>query len=412
MTRPTRQNPIDAPPSLRWWLLSGVWLLYMAFGLVATSLAPLVVAIERDLNISHTQMGSVMGIWQLVYILAAIPCGMLLDRLGGRVALLIGGLLVAASALARSFAMDYWGLLFAVMLFGLGGPIISSGAPKVITSLFKGRDRGLAMGIYMTGPALGGVVSLTLTHGLFLPRLDGDWRALLQLWAGFCVFASGVWFVVASRGNTQQLATVQAKDSVKAPSVRSFLQLPAVRLVLAMSVGVFLFNHALNNWLVELIRVGGKSAVEAGYWAAIPTLMGIAGSLLIPRLATPERRFSILLVLCGCAAGASLLLQAESNVSLTVGLLLQGIARTSLMTVLILTLVELPGIGERYVGSASGLFFTAAEVGGVLGPVGLGLFYELTGNFSAGLYALTAVMVAMMLVTLRLRQLARPPDLT
>jgi len=134
--------------------------------------------------------------------------------------------------------------------------------------------------------------------------------------------------------------------------------------------------------------------------------VGIAGSLLIPRLATPERRFSILLGLCASAALASLLLQSASDVSLTVGLLLQGIARSSLMTVLILTLVELQGIGQKHVGAASGLFFTAAEVGGVLGPLGLGLLYEFTGGFSAGLYALTAVAVALMLMTQRLRRLA------
>jgi len=87
--------------------------------------------------------------------------------------------------------------------------------------------------------------------------------------------------------------------------------------------------------------------------------------------------------------------------------LLQGIARSSLMTVLILTLVELPGIGERHAGTASGLFFSAAEVGGVLGPLSLGVFYDLTGAFSAGLYALAAVAAAMALAVSRLRRLAR-----
>ena len=101
---------------------------------------------------SHSAMGSVMGAWQLVYIFAAVPCGVLLDRIGGRNALLIGALLIAVSAIGRSLAQDYWSLLLAVMLFGIGGPIISSGAPKVVAELFSGSQRGLAMGIYMTGP--------------------------------------------------------------------------------------------------------------------------------------------------------------------------------------------------------------------------------------------------------------------
>ena len=103
------------------------------------------------------------------------------------------------------------------------------------------------------------------------------------------------------------------------------------------------------------------TAIEAGYWAALPTVVGVIGSLLIPRLATPERRFAILAALCGAALVASLLLQAHGEFSLTTGLILQGIARSSMMTVLILTLVELPGIGEQRAGVASGMFFSAAS---------------------------------------------------
>ena len=115
----------------RWILLSGVWFLYAIFGLVATSLSPLVLLIESDLNLTYAQMGSTMGAWQLVYIFSAIPCGILLDKTGPRTALTIGALLIGASVFARGTAENYTELLLAVMLFGLGGPIISSGAPKV-----------------------------------------------------------------------------------------------------------------------------------------------------------------------------------------------------------------------------------------------------------------------------------------
>ncbi len=141
---------------------------------------------------------------------------------------------------------------------------------------------------------------------------------------------------------------------------------------------------------------------EAGYWAAIPTLIGIAGSLLIPRLATPGRRFHILITLALFAATASILLQFQSEPLIFTGLLLQGIARSSLMTVLVLTLVELPGIGDRYAGVASGLFFSAAEIGGVLGPVSLGLLYDATGGFASGLLMLTNIAVALAIAARKL----------
>jgi predicted MFS family arabinose efflux permease len=148
--------------------------------------------------------------------------------------------------------------------------------------------------------------------------------------------------------------------------------------------------------------------VEAGYWAAFPLAVGIVGSLTIPRLATPARRFQIIFWLCIAAAVVSLMLQYQHPLILGVSLFLQGLVRSSLMTVLILTLVELPVIDTRQTGTASGLFFSAAEVGGVLGPLGLGFMYDLSGGFDAGLYMLAAIAAAMALGTLLLSRLAGP----
>jgi len=395
------------PHPYRWPLLFGVWLLYCAFGLIVTSLAPLVGLIESDLDISHAAMGSILGAWQLVYIVSAIPCGALLDRLGPRNALTIGGLLLAASVFGRAMAENYYQLLAAVMLFGVGGPIVSSGAPKVVTTWFSGSSRGLAMGIYMTGPAIGGVVSLTLTHSIMLPGLDNNWRNVMLMWAGFAVVSSLVWLLISSHPTASKARLDELRAGKGLPQgqvLRHLMKTPSVRLVLAMSVGVFLFNHGLNSWLPEMLRSGGMSLVEAGYWAAIPTVVGLAGSLIIPRLATPGRRFQILILLSLAAAGASVLLQANDGILLIAGLFLQGIARSALMTVLVLTLVELPGIGDRYAGVASGLFFSAAEIGGVIGPVSLGLLYDITGSFQVGLTMLTGVAVGLAVASKKLQR--------
>ncbi|XOV84873.1 MAG: CynX/NimT family MFS transporter [bacterium] len=391
----------------KWWILAGLWLLYASFGLVVASVAPMVQDILAELSMSHSAMGSVMGAWQLVYIFAAIPCGILLDRIGGRYALLMAAALIGASALGRAFATDYFSFLIAVMLFGVGGPIVSSGAPKVVAEYFTGSQRGLAMGIYMTGPAIGGVVCLTMTNAFFLPLFDMNWRAVMALWGVVALFAGGIWWLLASILQVdKRSAANRAESTPQLQIMAELIKAPAVRVLLLMSVGVFLYNHGLNNWLPELLRQGGKSAVQAGYWAALPTVVGILGSLLIPRLATPERRFHILIVLCLAALLASVLLQALDNITLTTGLILQGVARSSLMTVLILTLVELPGIGEQRVGVASGMFFSAAEIGGMLGPLGMGVIFDVTGGFSASLWSLSIVSAAMIGGAFYLKRLA------
>jgi MFS transporter, CP family, cyanate transporter len=388
-------------------ILFGVWSCYAAFGLTATSLAPLVPLIEGDLSISHTAMGSIMGAWQLTYIAFAIPGGILLDKIGSRFALSTGVLIIACSAMLRGLSEDFFSMLFAVMLFGVGGPIVSAGAPKIITRWFQGSDRGLAMGIYMTGPAVGGVVSLTLTHSVLLPLL-GSWQNLMFLNASIALLVAMLWFVIASRPSMRSAEALTRSSLEKQPLlIGTLLKQPAVQLVLIMSVGVFLVNHGLNNWLPSILQTSGMTLIEAGYWAAIPTVIGILGSLTIPRFATPGRRFEILLGLSLAAAIATILLQFTNPALQTTGLILQGIARSSLMTVLILTLVELPGIGDKYAGMASGLFFSAAEVGGVMGPIALGVLYDVSGNFSFALTLLTVISVGLALATLRLKRLAQ-----
>jgi cyanate permease len=188
--------------------------------------------------------------------------------------------------------------------------------------------------------------------------------------------------------------------------MRELVALPGVRIVLGMSAGVFLISHGLASWLPELLRAGGMTAVEAGYWSAIPTAVGVAAVLLIPRLAVPARRLRILLALVGAAGVATLCLQLHARVPVLAGLLLQGTAATALTTILILTLIELPGVGERRAGTASGLFFSAAQVGGVLGPLGLGVLYDLSEGFAMGLAFLTLTTMAVAVGVLGLRRFA------
>ncbi|MBM3571267.1 MAG: MFS transporter [Alphaproteobacteria bacterium] len=390
-------------------MLAGIWLPYFSFGLVSVGLAPLVEPITRDLALTHSAMGGIMGVWPLVYIGTSVPCGTVIDRLGLPRALLLGTLLVALSGFLRGIAADYWTLFLAVAVFGIGAPIISLAAPKVVSLWFRGRERGLAMGIYMTGPAIGGIMALTLSNSLFMPWFDHDWRQVLLLWSAIAVVAALAWAVVNCHPAARQMARriAAAPRSAQRELLRDLLRLPAVRLVLVMAIGIFMFNHGLNNWLPEMLRASGMSAIAAGYWAAVPTLVGIAASLIIPRAAIPERRFAILAALFAAACLATMLLHADAGPVLLAGLIMQGIARSTMMTIMMLTLVELSGVSERHVATAGGLFFTAAEIGGATGPLVMGVLYDATGSFHASLYLLAGVAALLAVAVGWLRRLAR-----
>ena len=389
----------------RWAMLAGVWLLYTCFGLTAASLAPLVGPITQDLGIGHAAMGVVFGAWQLVYIAAAAPGGAAMDRIGPRRTLFFAGCMIAASGLFRSFADSYAVLLAAVAIFGLGGPLVSVGAPKVIALWFEGKERGLAMGVYITGPSLGMIGGLAFTNPVLMPLFDQDWRAVLQVYAAVAFVASCIWIAISAHPEARRVEQALAAEP-KEPQLKVYKELlasPTVQLMLAMSIGIFFSNHGLNNWLPTLLRTKGLEPAAADLWAMVPTLVGIAGSLLIPRLATPRWRWPILIALFAAALLATVLLHLSPGLGLGLGLALQGIARSSMMTVSILILVELKEIGSRRTGAASGLFFSAAEIGGVTGPLALGAMSEATGSFDAALYVLAVIMLILIAASLRAR---------
>ena len=386
----------------RWLVLAGVWLLYFSFGLNLASLAPLVTFIEADLQMRHSAMGAVLGVWQFVYIVASVPCGILIDRVGSRYAFTAGALLIAVSAIGRSLAGDYVQLLLAVGAFGLGGPIISAGAPKMIAGWFQGRERGLAMGIYITGFGVGSILSLTLPNSILMPWFNEDWRLVLRFWGLLTLLAGAVWFVISWLPAVRDGKHTYIR--INGALVMPLLRLRSVQLVLLMSIGVLFFTHGLSNWMPELLRSGGMSVDQASLWAAVPVVVAIAGALVIPRLASGEYRYRVLLLLFLCAIGASVLLRAALGPVLVSGLILDGIARSSMTTVLILTLVETRGIGEERAGSAAGLYFSVAEIGGVAGPVMLGVLYDATGDFSGGLGLLTAISLLLVLALGRLKK--------
>ncbi len=390
----------------RWLVLAGVWLIYFSFGVMIASMAPLLAPISAELGIGNSTMGAILGAWPLTYIVAAIPCGILLDRFGERRMLFAATLVMAASDLARSLADTPLELLLAVGLFGAGGPMISVGAPKLIAGLFEGRDRGTAMGIYVTGPYLGGVVALALTNSVVLPLADNDWRGVMLIYAGLVALSGVVWLILSA----PQIAPAPGAGpgggkKFNFSAFSEILTLPEVRIILLMSIGIFFINHAMNNWLPEILRSRDFTPVAAGYWAALSAAVGIAGAIIVPRLATPDRRLVILATLLLCALLASLLLHSSLVPLLAAGLILQGIARGAMMTVAILILMETPKVPQERLGLAGGLFFTTAEVGGVLGPVTFGILSDMGNGFALPLGCITLVCLGLCVLLGLLRKM-------
>ena len=96
LQEPGQNNPY------RWVIFSGVFGVYLGFGMVAMSIAPLVGEIRSDLNLTRGEIGIALGTWQLIYIVTSPIAGRVIDRLGVGYSMRLGASVVFISGITRS----------------------------------------------------------------------------------------------------------------------------------------------------------------------------------------------------------------------------------------------------------------------------------------------------------------------
>ncbi|MDP6102849.1 MAG: MFS transporter, partial [Dehalococcoidia bacterium] len=366
MNRPENSSAfVPSKSPLRWLMLGLMWLLYASFGITSGTIAPLVGPIVDDLDMTYSQMGLVLGAWQLVYIVTAYPLGVLIDKLGVRRSLGIGVLVVWLSLVLRGVAGDFPTLFLAVALFGVGGPIISVGAPKVVSLWFQGNERGLAAGIYTTGPVTGVAIALATAASVVMP-LTGTWRGISLVYGAVVLVIVLLWWTFARDVQTPSGDAGQADSEPVSlmQMLRILLRIRNVQIIAILAVATFLLNHGLNNWLPTLLQERDMTLSQAGFWTAASTLAGAFGLLVIPAMARHGYRAMTMIVLLLLASGTTVGLATLTDASLICSLMLSSIVRVPMMPVLTLILMETPGVGALRMGAAGGVFFAAAEIGG------------------------------------------------
>ena len=383
--------------SYRWVMLAGLWLAYTSFGLVSGGIPPLVGTISESLHLSRGAMGSVLGAWPLVYIATAVPVGALIDRFGLRRSMAAGMVLVALSGVLRAVAVNHATLFLAVAVFGLGGPFISVGAPKLISVWFNRKERGLAMGVYMTASSTGRILALATANSVLMPLYRSSWRLTLATYGGMAMVGAVAWWFMARDLEDSEEGPGGSHRSLLA-SMKVFpllLRIPIMKITLVVSLGGFFFRHGLNDWLPEILRDGGMTAAEAGFWSVLPIVVGIGTTLVVPPMAKPSRRIPMLVGFFLASGAAALVLGSSAGVQLTLGLVIMGAASRAVSPVIMLILMDAPQVGSQRMGAAGGLYFMVGEVGGVLGPLVLGIIADLSDGFLASLLMLAALSVAL-----------------
>lgn len=142
-------------------------------------------SVERDLGFSDLDAGWIASAYVLVFSLAALPFGVFSD-LRSRRAVMAGGIAVwSAFGCLAGLSQGFGSLFLTRALVGAGGAAAAAAAASIVADYFPGQRRALAMGIYMSGISLGGVMGIVL--GGSMQQLYG-WRVAMMA-VGFPGFA-------------------------------------------------------------------------------------------------------------------------------------------------------------------------------------------------------------------------------
>jgi cyanate permease len=289
--------------------------------------------------------------------------------------------------------------LFAVALFGAGSPMISIGAPKTISLWFQGRSRGTAVGIYTTGPRIGGVLALSLTNSVVMPLTGNDWRVTFVCY-GVLTFGFGLlwWFLARDTK-----PTIAEEGTGMMEVFKRLIRIRNVQIVLAMVLLAFATSHGFSDWLPNILEASGMSSTGAGFGASLPLVASIPAVIVIPRLIPSHLRGRFLAFFALLTIVTLLLVVSASGTLLLVGLTIFGIANSLVSPLLILILMDAPEVGSRYMGAAGGMFFCAGETGGFTGPLIMGTLVDITGSFLPGALFLVGLNLAILGMTLALK---------
>ncbi|ENU99591.1 MULTISPECIES: MFS transporter [Acinetobacter] len=371
-----------------------------------------------DVGIGDAAYGLGAGLFFIGYFLFEVPSNLLLDKFGARKwfarILLTWGLITMAMALIQG-PHSFYILRF---LLGVAEAGFFPGVLYLITQWYPVRHRGKIMGMFIlsqpiammvAGPLAGtllGMDGIANMHGWqWLFVMVGLPAVLLSL--PTLLYLPDNISAVKWLSNEQKnwLKNELVKDEAEYDQTRHGNPLHALKdkrvLTLALYyLPVTLSIYGLNLWLPTIIKqFSGGSDLQVGFLSSIPYVFGIIGLLIIPRstdkLNDRYGHLSFLYALGACGMFFSAWL--TSPVMQLIALSVVAFALFSTTAVF----WTLPGRFLTGASAAAGiaLINSVGNLGGYIGPFGIGLLKQYTGNMASGLYFLTIVMIFGLILT-------------
>jgi MFS transporter, CP family, cyanate transporter len=181
-------------------LMSLLWLAGVAMRMTILAMPPVIPLVHRELHLTETQVGLLIGLPLALFAVAAIPGSLLIARVGTRAAAVLGMVIAAFAGAARGAAVDVWTLYAAAVTTGFGVAIMQPGMPTLVREWLPAR---IALGTiaYTSGMLMGTLLATGLTIPFVLPLVGGSWRLDLVVWAVPAFLIAPVFYIFSPKGD-------------------------------------------------------------------------------------------------------------------------------------------------------------------------------------------------------------------
>lgn len=381
------------PVSWQWFLL--VLLVFsIAINYIdRTNLSLAATDISRELNLTKSDLGLLLGAFFWTYAVFQLVAGWLVQRFNVYLAYGLAFALWSAATALTGFAGSLASLFALRLALGVGEAIAYPAYSRIIACDFEFRHRGLANSAIdagaKTGPALG-----TLIGGLIVAWFG--WRPLFYI-LGFGAMVWLIpWFILTARAKSA-VAAAPAQD--RGPG---FLEIASHREFWGTAIGLFSGNYIWYftlTWLppyLEMERHFSKTMMATygsiPYWgnAVASIAFGVLSDRFINRGQTPPARIRKRFVASGLLSALLILVsnviphQAAAMALLTAGCLAYGMFSSNCWA-LTQTLA-----GPTAAGKWTGMQNAFGNLAGVAAPWLTGFLAEATGRFLAAFTAVAA----------------------
>ena len=388
----------------RRWIIIGLLSLGMIIAYVDRGNLSVALAVPdfiRMFHLSDTDRGTLNSAFFWSYAALQIPAGWAVDRYGVKIpyafSFLLWCLASAGTALTRSFSQ----LMTLRVILGAGEAVVAPASYRWIRYNFVEKERGLAVGLYMTGTKIGPAIGAPLAAWLIVAC---DWRVMFLI-LGLCGLIWLIpWMILVKEDRKKPARETQAKDGSPATAVPfgRIMTSPVTWGTVIATFCYMYFVYFCMTWMpayfveqrhLSLSKMGLYTFFSFGGMAVVAALAGWAADLLIARGHNPvsvRKAFTI----AGFAIACTELIGAQSS---------------SAETALLWAVISLSGLGlatanywaltqtlipASAIGRVSGVQNCSASVAGIVAPVLTGWLKQTTGNYEAPMQAIWFFLVA------------------